>query len=133
MPPEVTFSKWLKRNFPDWDIQRIETTTGAGIPDAHIAIPDEPLTIELWAELKTHPITNVQLRKQQYAWLNKRASKGGNAWVFNRDPKKRIIQAWKAPFRVTPGRKDHVKIVSEPTIQLVEEMFKHLRGREFIN
>lgn len=131
--PEAKFYQWLKRTFSRWDFQRIETTTGLGVPDVHICAYQgtDKVPVEFWAELKALPLTNVQIRKYQFAFMARRP--GANCWVINRDPKQKIISAWKYPFSIEAGQRDHVKITSSPTIQLVEEQFRHLEGKDFQN
>lgn len=47
--PEAMFSAWFVKNLPDaWDHQRIETTTGRGVPDLNVCTPKG----ECWIELK---------------------------------------------------------------------------------
>lgn len=50
MTPEATFTKWFSTHLPvNWHYQRIETTTGRGVPDAQIcAGPGR----EFWVEFK---------------------------------------------------------------------------------
>ena len=48
----------------DWHIQRIETTTGRGVPDISLS---HYLLGELWVELKAPAQANT-MRPEQYAW-----------------------------------------------------------------
>ena len=111
--PEANFYDAFKRNHPTWFWQRIEDSISSGMPDV-LCVPamEQPVFIEL----KALPWTNVQLRKSQVAWITEFASKGGLVWVFNRDPKTKIIHGYRAPFPIVKGRKDHGKIEAEPTM-----------------
>lgn len=125
--PEQTFYDWLKRNFK-WFWQRIETATASGVPDILAMHKGVVLIIET----KALPQTNVQLRKAQYAWIAKAYYSNVRVWVFNRNPKRpNKIQAWHAPFKVKPGKKDHVKIISDPDINLHKDEFADLDINNF--
>lgn len=39
MTPEALFTNWFKRTLPpNWHSQRIETTTGRGVPDVNVCV-----------------------------------------------------------------------------------------------
>jgi hypothetical protein len=125
--PEAAFYDWIKSNIP-WFFQRIETTTGSGIPDIWSAHQGE----SLWIELKALPATNLQIRKAQYAWMTKAHWNGIHTWIWNRNPRRKtVIQAWVTPFEVEPGKKDHLKITSQPRYALSPENFRDLDIRKF--
>ena len=127
--PEATFFDWLKRSFP-WQFQRIETTTGIGVPDLWVCHRG----FQLWIELKAAPNTNVQIRKSQYAWITRMQWQGIRTWIFNRDPKrKEVILAWCPHFEVEEGRKDFLKITSQPKIALPAKEFARLPLHHFYN
>lgn len=118
MTPETIFYNWLRAHWTYADIWRIESTTGSGIPDCHVTVGtgkdfDTENSFEFWLELKACPSGNVQLRKNQYARCMRKAQVGGKVILMNRDPKTKIIQTWIFPFKVEPGRLDHVRIVDK--------------------
>lgn len=134
MAKEKVFYEWLKKTFPHWDFQRIETSTGSGVPDCHIVAVDpdsKDPPQEFWAELKALPKTNIQIRKEQYSWIEKRSRKGAQTWIFNRDPKNKTVQVFRSPLFIETGRKNHVKLVSEPLYDLACREFKKLKAKDF--
>lgn len=89
--PERNFFEQLRRNLPKYgyklDLQRIENTASNGTPDVNYCIGG----VEGWAELKawerirlTGRFTVPKLREEQGAWLTKRASVGGRAYLLCR-------------------------------------------------
>lgn len=51
MPPEALFSSWFHKTLPvGWDAQRIETTTGRGVPDLNVCAGPRQ---EFWIEFKS--------------------------------------------------------------------------------
>jgi hypothetical protein len=129
MKDEGLFYKWLKEEFKDWHFQRIESTTGPGIPDVHLCANG----VELWIELKALKLTNVQIRKYQYSWMQNRANHGGNVWLWNWDRNENIVQCWRFPTtQVDKGKKDHVKILKEPEFELSRPVFiEQIEARDF--
>lgn len=80
-------------------IQRLEVTTGRGVPDLFIVISTHDPKLN-WAtgffiELKACPSTNLQIRSEQYAWLRKANMHGVMCslvfLVINEDPNSREI------------------------------------------
>lgn len=50
MGPEATFYHWFASHAPkNWHVQRIETTTGRGIPDTQVCAAGK----EFWLEFKS--------------------------------------------------------------------------------
>lgn len=89
--PERNFFEQLKRNLPKagfkLDLQRVENTAGTGTPDVNYCIGGE----DGWAELKAWErvrlsgrFTVPKLREDQAAWLTRRATVGGRAWLLCR-------------------------------------------------
>ena len=118
--PEAAFYQWLNNNLP-WFFQRIEATTASGIPDVWAAYRG----FSVWIELKALTATNVQIRKAQYAWMCKAQWNGVPTWVLNRSPRRTTtVQGWRTPFKVELGKKDHLKIISQPNFALSAEQFK---------
>lgn len=122
--PERNFYLQLKRAFPCWDWQRIETIT-TGVPDVHCCAEG----FEFWAELKA-PMTRTGatfLRREQYAWGMRRAQHGGCVFVFSRYVD--IISIWKFPFQAEPSSKGHVRITSRSRITLSLDQLSELNPR----
>jgi len=61
-------------------MQRIETTTGPGVPDVNMCCNG----VECWVELKCETRYGVLLRPEQNVWLLRRAAHGGRAFVVAR-------------------------------------------------
>jgi hypothetical protein len=124
MPPEATFYDWLRRNLKDrCHFQRIETTTGSGVPDVQLTTKQPGFVV--WIELKALSMTNVQIRNFQFAWIAQ-YPKWNAPIVLNRCINTGIIGFWRYPFRVEYGRKGHVKIVSTPTFACLGKDFVDL-------
>lgn len=112
--PEASFYEWIKSNLP-WFFQRIETTTGSGIPDIWAAHSGRGI----WIETKACPKNSVAIRSSQYAWMCKVLWNGVPTFVWNRNPKRKtLIQIWVTPFDVEPMKKEgYLRITSEPYIE----------------
>lgn len=76
---EKKFYEWLRPYLPG-HYQRIETTTGSGVPDLNVCY----LGTETWVELKAPLDGKVLLRKEQYAWMKRRCHDGGRCIVMAR-------------------------------------------------
>jgi hypothetical protein len=74
MSPEQKIYARLKRELSGCFIQRIETSTGAGIPDVFVLCPDRSMIG--WIETKT---IQYNISKEQYAWARRYEDMGG--WV----------------------------------------------------
>lgn len=79
----------IRQNLPQVHWQRIETSTGLGIPDINGCWEGK----EFWVEIKylpTFPVranTPVKIKHytpEQRLWLRKRGQAGGQAWLFVR-------------------------------------------------
>lgn len=116
--PEKNFANFLKKR-NDWDVLRIESLTGQGIPDCNIAIKERPGNI--WVELKA--LKYIKLRKEQYAWgLRRTMGYQDSVYLFNGYNK--IITIWKFPFPVEPAGKGHVKPTSDPIYEMSYDYFR---------
>lgn len=122
MTPEKSFEKWITTNLNgDW--QKIETSSAEGIPDYHVCWNG----VEFWAELKIQKGPFTHLRKHQFSWGQYRAKcHFGNVWVFSLDSD--MVRGWQYPIDVEPSRKGHVKILSDPDIELTKKLFIHTIG-----
>ena len=75
------FASWFAKNLPvTWDYQRIETTTGRGVPDAHICAGRGQ---EFWLEFKSD--RSPFLRPEQFAWISRRCNRGGAVFILHRN------------------------------------------------
>lgn len=79
MTPEAKFSRFImQRVLAGTHAQRIETSTGSGIPDINVCY----CGIELWIETKVAtPTCRVLLRPFQWAWINRRVKELGRGYV----------------------------------------------------
>ena len=111
------FRKGMVEAFPQIHWQRIENTTGVGVPDINFCLDG----VEVWVEDKwtpskkgarfSHPLT-----PSQCGWILKRVHSGGSAWVLARRvdtfrlwhgswAKEIVDQGWNAPGScITMGR-----------------------------
>jgi hypothetical protein len=84
MTTESDFYQRLKRNLPDFDFQRIETTTQAGVFDC-VVHHDVAM---FWLELKVAP--NV-MSPSQYAWAAQKRGKCPNLFLLTLYPAKKQL------------------------------------------
>lgn len=128
MPPEKKFANWLRTNTP-WFTQRIETTTGSGIPDLWVSHAGA----YAWIELKAAPAYNVQIRISQYAWIMKAAYHNVEVWIMNKCPKDDKVSVWTEPFEVSAGKAGYLRLVSCPDYhsngpQVIAQLTKRLEN-----
>lgn len=111
-PEQLTYD-WLKALPPEFDLQRIETSTSNGVPDFNLIVN----TKELWMEVKAGQESGegVKLRPQQAAWMKRRTSRGGQCLVLNRK-ETGAWSAWvvKKETEIAPAGATHVKITNKP-------------------
>lgn len=124
MAKESAFYNWLKTQLWDWHLQRIETTTGSGVPDV-IGCHERRA---VWIELKNLPRTNVQLRKAQWAWLHADCFPRCLTLILNRAPNESEISIWifRPHMEHALTKEGHVKIVDEPDYVVERKMFRNL-------
>ena len=76
MTPEQKFNRWLIDNvFFDMHYQRIESTSGSGIPDFNACW----LGVEFWVESK---VDEPLLRPYQWSWINRRVRSSGKVLIL---------------------------------------------------
>lgn len=98
MPKESKFSDQIKRKLSsDWFYQRIETTTGPGVPD--IFLFNVRLGRCVWIEVKS--MDYPAIRPFQYAWFHRAWAKGLRAVLLNSNPKTSMIEGWNYVFTVS--------------------------------
>lgn len=112
---EIKFWRWLKNKLSKEpvDLQRIENTTGGGVPDVNACHHGR----EAWIELKVHVKGMVVLRKEQYAWIVRRGhTHGGNVMVMALDPVNSKVEIYYPRFEVRKwgNTGKYVAITSEP-------------------
>lgn len=77
---EAEYWEQIRGKLPGF-VQRIETSTGNGVPDVFGCYRGKPY----WVELKVwQPGTGILLRKEQWAWANNYAQHGGTSFVLVR-------------------------------------------------
>lgn len=91
-------------------VQRIETTTGPGVPDVNICRGG----IECWLELKMVLLQGVLVRKEQFAWHTQRAFRGGRCFVVAKVKDMQEFKVWRAPYKVEVYNPKYLRIVSKP-------------------
>lgn len=111
---EIKFWHWLHNKLlkEKVDMQRIENTTGGGVPDVNMCHQGS----EVWIELKVHVSGCVVLRKQQFAWLTRRAGHDGNCIVMALNPTNNEVEIWTPPFEVRcwGNNGKYVSLIGEP-------------------
>jgi hypothetical protein len=111
---EIKFWNWLKSKLSKSkvDMQRIENTTGGGVPDVNMCHRGT----DAWLELKVYVKGNVVLRKQQYAWIVRRAKANGNVMVVAWDADNKQVDVFMPGFSVRPwgNTQKYVAITSDP-------------------
>jgi hypothetical protein len=133
---EIKLWHWLKLKLSkaEVDMQRIENTTGCGVPDVNACYKG----LDAWIELKVYIQGCVVLRKEQYAWLSKRAAHDGNVMVIAHNPDAghdSEIEIYTAPFTGRPwgNQGKYVALTSEPEYMfskndLIERYLKAIFG-----
>ena len=113
--PEQKFYQRIVRAFPTWDFQRIETTTGSGVPDIHVCAKTRSgVAVTFWLETKIQKSKTTQIRKEQLAWTTKRGRLGDDVFIISLTPDDEV-KVWECPIKeFETGRKDHVKILDKP-------------------
>lgn len=86
--PEQEFWARLRKHVPGFT-QRIETTTGSGVPDVYCCWKSKPF----WMELKVWtPGVGILLRKEQWAWAKQHFVQGaGQSFVVTEVPMPSVI------------------------------------------
>ena len=119
----------IAEQFPKGHVQRIETSTGSGVPDINICY----LGMEAWVEAKMVIPGGVILRKEQFAWGMRRAQAGGMAAVLAAEEAGDLFYYWKFPdIQVTPWHRDdkYVKILNQPN--LISQNLTHIKKFLFL-
>lgn len=98
---ESRFWQLIKPQFNLCDPQRIEVTSGRGVPDVNLIING----VEVWLELKVAYKSQFFLRKEQYVWGCRRAKRGGRVFVLGYAPETATTFIWRYPFDVIHGGK----------------------------
>lgn len=82
MTPEQLLNKFIIDALSRGKVhcQRIESSTGSGIPDINVRWMDQ----EFWIESKANPGPSAHIRPAQYAWMLRRARAGGLCFIIHR-------------------------------------------------
>lgn len=89
---ESNLYQWMRTRVPEAHWQRIESSTGQGIPDVNVCWKG----FEVWWELKVCVGNIIDLRKEQRAWLIRRWKTGGRCGVCISFPRDKQIVFLKA-------------------------------------
>ena len=117
--PEHRLYDWLRLNLPpSWHMTRIETSTANGIPDINLATGSG----DVWLECKYSD--KAVLRKEQWAWMQRRTACGGTCLVLLQKP-----IGWEL-FRIGVGMPHPV---TEKGIRLEQPCAHGLKMIEVIN
>lgn len=112
---ERKFWMWLRQKTPMVHWQRIETTTGPGVPDINGCYMGK----DTWIELKINiPKKGVLLRKEQYAWITKRNMKGGRIYVLAWNQLTEMCELYAPPLTVEKYANTHkyVRVLTPPKV-----------------
>jgi hypothetical protein len=112
--PEQLVYAWVMAKLPtSCHVQRIESSTAPGIPDINLIVDDT----EVWLEVKAEQRTSggqVRVRKEQWAWMKRRALAGGVCGVLDKSSRG-IWSLWGIRKQTTarPSSEGHVVIEAE--------------------
>jgi hypothetical protein len=121
MHPEQKFSRKLLGMMPEGaHCQRIETSTGSGVPDINVVHNGN----EFWIETKVQtPAGHVLLRPYQWSWLNRRKRAGGWGYVIaqsHENPREILFWGFHNVCIVQHG--EYLRVTTTPT---VAELTRH--------
>lgn len=117
---ENVFWDSIKKALPYVHWQRIESSTGQGIPDVNGCIGGD----SFWLELKVVSGIKVHLRSSQVAWLMRRSDVGGSAWILIK--KKDIIYLYHA-YQAKELMKQGLKLSAHATFKKPHDFEELLR------
>lgn len=118
MARESDFYKALRNALKnDFFMQRIETTTGAGVPDLFIS---NHSTFHAWIELKALPTPRPYIRPAQWAWMHNNPTFRGPVLILNRHPSSKLISCWQwhEQMQVRAATGNRVILLDDPLWQL---------------
>lgn len=123
MNAETAFYNKIKDHLPG-HVQRIESSSGSGVPDVNGC----HMFKDYWIELKiVLDHRGVVIRKEQYAWGMRRSNAGGRVFVIALEPNMEEILFWKYPFDVVPeGHQGKYVLITGPTKEQIDYMDRHL-------
>lgn len=112
---ETAFSQDLMRRFftgPDTHAQRLEVTSGSGVPDISVCIQG----VEVWVETKVFtPRGSVLLRPFQRAWMHRRCKAGGRCFVLAFMENSGLVYIWRYKDIEVEQQGDYLSIISKFT------------------
>lgn len=112
MNPESKFSKKLIAKFPPGThAQRIESSSGSGVPDINLCLDGH----EFWIETKIQtPGGHVLLRPYQWAWISRRVAAVGRGYVVAESADSRIVLIWHFGDIEVIQHGEYLRITSNP-------------------
>lgn len=94
MAKEQTFWEYIRGQLTTgWHLQRIETTTGSGVPDLIACYRRTACYIEL----KALPHTQLKIRNSQLAWMLTHSEVRCNTFILNFCAKSQTVGLWDCP------------------------------------
>lgn len=133
MTPESKFNQWISHKLLfDAHVQRIETTTGSGVPDLNVCW----YGIEFWAESKVEtPGGNILLRPFQWAWMKKRQNAGGKVILLAERNQDRPAQVslWGVANISVVVHGAHLKVITTPLVTVIKNQHGIDTMRGFLN
>lgn len=117
MTSEQRLHQWLRKQLEPCDYQRVEGAA-TGFPDVNVAKGG----MNQWIELKVYTRGRTLLRKEQFAWAQRRAAHGDYVYVVSWHEKLDMIHVWKITewTQVIPYSK-YLQITSVPDLDFHRE------------
>jgi hypothetical protein len=132
---EAKFSSWLMQHWLSGEgvhAQRIETTTGSGIPDINFCVQG----FEGWLETKVFtPGRRVLLRPYQRAWMHRRLIAKGEVFIVALDEKTGIVHCWifqGCEFELVSSN-SYLSVTSKPSLSLAKTAVNRTTFLKFIS
>jgi hypothetical protein len=105
------------------DLQRIEATTGRGIPDLNVCYQGKEFWVELKVAQRLSGVYRVYMRKEQVAWGIRRAQHGGSVFVCAKFPDH--VSVWPYfPLFQTEMHGKYRLITTMPSAQIATKQVK---------
>lgn len=116
---EREFSRWLCSKLAGI-AQRVETTTGPGIPDIWWSGLGSGAC---WIETKIVTGQRVLLRKEQYAWMKRAITFGSIVYVIAFEPKNEELWIYSNKSLIIKPSGKYLSIVNQPAIKIGKRAF----------
>tara|TARA_R110001592_G_scaffold258076_2_gene521812 strand:+ start:320 stop:718 length:399 start_codon:yes stop_codon:yes gene_type:complete len=110
MTPEQTLNRFIVEALPAAHCQRIESSTGSGIPDINVRWRED----EFWIESKANAGSIAHVRPAQFAWMMRRVNAGGTCFVIHRPSKQDTWNLYVITNKAQaePYGKNHIKLLN---------------------